>query len=143
MAKLKIAESATVDTGFTSGYGGVGGKPSAITSGVKTIEVTYNTVANAQVSNGYIVGQKGIRKFLCANSAVGDDSTDLTTVTLVNKVAGALEAGEGLINCYNTSNTAFRASRINSKYVYDFSGNKYIYKVDTVATELYANVEVA
>ena len=143
MAKLKIAESATVDTGFISGFGGVGGKPSAITSGVKTIDVQYHTAANAAVSNGYIVAQKGIRKFMCANSAVGDDSTDLTTVVLVNKVAGALEAGEASIICYDTSNTAFKASRINSKYVYDFAGNMYIYKVDTVATGSWANVAVS
>lgn len=143
MAKLKIAESATVDTGFASGYGGVGGKPSAITSGVKTINVQYNTAANAAVANGYIVAQKGIRKFLCANSAVGDDSTDLTTVTLVNKAAAALEAGEASIVCYDTSSAAFKASRINSKYVHDFSGNRYIYKVDTAATANYANVAVA
>ena len=143
MAKLKVAESSTVDTGFTSGYGGVGGKPSAITSGVKTIDVQYNTAANAAVSNGYIVAQKGIRKFMCANSAVGDDSTDLTTVVLVNKAAAALEAGEACIVCYDTSNTAFKASRINNKYVHDFAGNKYVYKVDTVATADWANVAVA
>lgn len=143
MAKLKIAESATVDIGFASGYGGVGGKPSTITSGVKTIDVQYNTSANAAVTNGYIVAQKGIRKFLCANSAVGDDSTGLTTVVLVNKAAAALEAGEASIVCYDTSGSAFKASRINSKFVYDFSGNKYIYKVDTAATATYANVSVA
>lgn len=143
MAKLKIAESSTVDTGYPSGYGGVGGKPSAITSGVKTIDVQYHTAANASVSNGYIVAQKGAKKFLCANSAVGDDSTDLTSVVLVNKVAGALDAGEASIICYDTSNTAFKASRITNKFVYDFSGNKYIYKVDTVATATYANVAVA
>ena len=143
MAKLKIAESATVDIGFASGYGGTGGKPSTITSGVKTIAVVYNTAANVQVSGGYIVGQKGAKKFLCANAAVGDDSTDLTTVVLVNKVDGALEAGEGSITCYDTSNAAFKASRITSKHVYDNSGNKYIYKVDTVATANWANVAVA
>jgi len=143
MAKLKIAESSTVDTGFASGYGGTGGKPSTITSGVKTIALTYNTAANVQVSDGYIVGQKGAKKFLCANAAVGDDTTDLTTVVLVNKVDGALEAGEGSIYCYDTSNVGFRASRITSKHVYDNSGNKYVYKIDTVATANWANVAVA
>ena len=143
MGKLKIAESSTVDTGFNNGYGGTGGKPSTITSGVKTIDIVYHTAANAAVSHGYIISAKGQRKFLVANSAVGDDSTDLTYVTLVDKVAGALDAGEAIINAYSTGNVAFRASRISSRHVYDWSGNKYIYKVDTVATDGWANVAVA
>ena len=143
MAKLKITESSTVDTGYPQVFGGTGGKPSTITSGPKTINVVYNTAANAAVSAGYVVAQKGARKFLCANSAVGDDSTDLTVVTLVDKTSANLLAGEGRIACYNTSNVAFNASRITNKYVYDFNGGKYIYKIDTVATDSWANVSVA
>lgn len=141
MAKLKIAHGSTVDQGRASGFGGTGGQPSTVTSGAKTINLTYNTTGNVQVTNGYIIAQKGAKKFLAANSAsVG---TSVTTVTLVNKESGALEAGEARIACYNTSNVAFNASRITSKHVYDFSGNKYIYKIDTVATASYANVSVA
>jgi len=141
MAKLKIAHGSTVDQGQASGFGGTGGQPSASTSGVKTIALTYNTTANVQVSDGYVITQKGAKKFLCANAA--SLGSDVTTVTLVNKVDGALEAGEGSIYCYNTSNVGFRASRITSKHVYDFSGNKYIYKINTVATENWANVAVS
>ncbi len=141
MAKLKITESATVDTGIASGLGGTGGLPSTITStGPQTIDVAYKTSANAAVTHGYIISQKGARKFLCANSAVGDDTTGLTTVTLVDKDITACEAGEGSLVCYDTSNTAFYASRVTTKYVYDWSGNKYIYRVNNVATTTYANV---
>lgn len=141
MAKLKIAHGATVDQGQASGFGGTGGQPSAETSGVKTIALTYNTSANARVASGYIIAQKGAKKFLCGNAAaVG---SDITTVTLVDKTNGALEAGEGSITGYDTSSASFRASRITSKHVYDFSGNKYIYKIDTPATATYANVSVS
>lgn len=147
MAKLKIAhKNGTIleDQGQNSGYGGTGGVPSTITStGVKTIALTYNTSANVQVSDGYIVSQKGASKFLVANSAVGDNVAGLTTITLVNKADGALLANEGTIHGYTTGNVGFFASRITTKYVYDFSGNKYIYKIDTVATPSWANVSVA
>lgn len=141
MAKLKITETATVDVGQASGFGGTGGLPSTITStGPKTIDIAYKTSANAAVTHGYIISQKGSRKFLCANSAVGDDTTDLTTVVLTNKAAAACDAGEGSLVCYDTTGNVFYASRVTTKHVYDWNGNKYIYKVDVPATVSYANV---
>lgn len=130
----------------TSGYGGVGGRPqSYTTTGTKTINVQYNTSGNAQVANGYIIAQKGKREFLVANSAaVG---TQVTLINLVNKTGGsgaqALTASEGRIQAYNTSNAAFNVSRISNRFVHDWSGNKYVYKVNTVATTTYANVASA
>ena len=126
----------------TSGYGGTGGRPqSYTTTGTKTINVTYNTAANAQVTNGYIIAQKGKREFYVGNSAaVG---TSLTFIQLVNKAAGALGPNEGRITCYNTSNVAFAASRISNRFVHDWSNNKYIYKINTVATANWANVASA
>jgi hypothetical protein len=149
MAKLKIAHKLTDGTltdqkvrPTTNGttIGGTGGQGQSITTtGVKTIAVTYNTTANVQVTTGYIIRQKGVRKFRVANAAsVG---TSIETVTLVNKVAGALTADEARITAYNTSNTAFAASRITNKFVYDFSGNRYRYVLaPTVAGATFANV---
>jgi hypothetical protein len=150
MAKLKIAHKVNgnlldqkvrplLDDGVTQ-VGGTGGQGQSITStGVKTIAVTYNTTANAQVTTGYIIAQKGIRKFRVANAAAVGTSID--TVTLVNKAAGALGPDEARIVCYNTSNTAFNASRITNKFVYDFSGNRYRYVLaPAVATATFANV---
>jgi hypothetical protein len=150
MAKLKIAHKQTDGTltdqkvrpTLTNGttIGGTGGQSQSITTtGVKTIAVTYNTTANAQVTTGYIFNQKGMRQFRVANAAaVG---TAVTNVTLVNKVAGALAAEEARITAYNTSNAAFAASRITNKFVYDFSGNKYRYVLaPTVAGATFANV---
>jgi hypothetical protein len=150
MAKLKIAHKTNgtltdqkvrplLDDGVTQ-VGGTGGQGQSITTtGVKTIAVTYNTDANVQVTTGYIFNQKGIRQFRAANAAaVG---TAVTNITLVNKAAGALAANEARLTCYNTSNTAFAASRITNKFVYDFSGNRYRYVLaPAVATATFANV---
>jgi hypothetical protein len=151
MAKgLKIAHKETSgilhDQSDGTIYGGVGGIPQTITStGVKTINVQYNTSANAVVANGYIVAQKGKREFLVANSAaVG---TQVTLIQLVNKTgtsgANALVASEGRIQAYNTSNVAFNVSQITNQRVSDWSSNKYIYKTNTAASATWANVAVA
>jgi len=145
--KLKIAQKQTNGTltdqaDGTSGFGGTGGQSRTITStGVKTLNVQYNTTGNTAVTSGYIIAQKGKRKFLVANAAaVG---TQVTVIQLVNKAAGALSTGEGTITAYNTSNTAFNVSRISNRFVHDWSGNKYIYKINTVATATNANVASA
>ena len=91
MAKLKIAKigsSNTLKDQYTgpSHLGGTGGASQAITSvGVKTIAIAYNTTANAQIVNGYILHQKGAHKFRVADQS----SNNITTATLVN-VAGNL-----------------------------------------------------
>ena len=144
--KLKIAHKQngilTDQADGTSGFGGTGGIPKTVTStGTKTISIQYVTPANVAVSTGYIVTQKGARKFMVANSAaVG---TQVATVLLTNNSAANLTPGQGSITCYNTSNVAFYASRITNRFVYDFAGNKYIYKINTAATATYANVASA
>lgn len=143
MAKLKIAHGTSIDQApGTSGFGGTGGQPQTVTStGVKTIDVQYVDAESNLVEHGYIIAQKGARKYLCANAAaVG---TQITTVTLTNTDSGNLTAGQGSVSCYNTSNVAFYASRITNKFVHDFDSNKYVYKIDTVATANNANVAVA
>lgn len=126
----------------TSGFGGTGGLSRTITStGVKTLNVQYNTTGNTAVASGYIIAQKGKRKFLVANAAAA--GTQVTVIQLVNKAAGALSTGEGTITAYNTSNTAFNVSRISNRFVHDWSGNKYVYKINTVATATNANVASA
>jgi hypothetical protein len=142
----KQASGTLTDQSDGTIYGGVGGIPQTITStGVKTINVQYNTSANAVVANGYIITQKGKREFLVANSAaVG---TQVTLIQLVNKTgtngANALVASEGRIQAYNTSNIAFNVSRVTNQRVYDWVGNKYIYKTNTAASATWANVAVA
>ena len=126
--------------------GAVGGIPQWITTtGVKTIKVQYRTTANVLHSNAYIIAQKGSISHFCAN-AVGaveghtHSNASATTCTLVN-LSVPMAPSTMTITGYTTSNTAFNASRITNKYVYDFGGNKYLYRHDTqVATSDFANV---
>ena len=162
MAKLKIAhkdtngrlhDQKTSPTAANVGgyYGGTGGENQTLTStGVKTILIEYNTASNVQVADGYVVAQKGIRKFLAANVATASVKTSVytTKVRLVNAATdNARLANEGTISCYSPANVAFNASRITNKYVYDFTSptpNRYRYVLsDVVAGNGFANVASA
>jgi hypothetical protein len=162
MAKLKIAHkdaSGTLHdqkispTAANVGgyYGGTGGENATLTStGVKTILVAYNTASNVQVTDGYVVAQKGIRKFLVSNVATASVKTSAytTTVRLVNAATdNARTINQGTISCYSPANVAFKASRITNKYVYDFTSptpNRYRYVLsDVVAGNGFANVASA
>jgi hypothetical protein len=143
MAKLKIASkdsSGILHDQYTgpARLGGTGGANQSITStGVKTIVVAYNTAANTQIANGYVIAQKGAHKFRVADQS----AANATTVTLVNATGNLRTAGQGTITGYNTSNVAFNASRITNKFVYDFSGNKMRYVMSpAVAGNGFANV---
>lgn len=140
---IKIAENSTTDISYGSGYGGVGGEPYS-SSGVYTISTVYADGAGNDIAQGYINQQRSKDRFVMMNaSSIGANQA---TVTLVNSTDGNvanLSANTGLILCYNTSNVQFYAQYITSKYVTDFSNNRYIYKTNTVATANWANVAVA
>jgi hypothetical protein len=133
--------------------GGVGGIPQWVTvDGVKTIDVQFRDANGILHANAYIVRQKGSKSFLCAN-AVGaveslthSNASVTTCVLTAGTDAANLVAATGSSVCtiigYDTSNTAFYASRITNKYVYDQSNNKYSYRTDVVANATYANVIV-
>lgn len=133
--------------------GGVGGIPQWVTvDGVKTIDVQFRDANGILHANAYIVRQKGSKSFLCAN-AVGaieslthSNASVTTCVLTAGTDAANLVAATGSSVCtiigYTTSNTAFYASRITNKYVYDQSNNKYSYRTDVVADATYANVIV-
>lgn len=142
---IKIAENSTSDISYGSGYGGVGGEPYS-SSGVYTISTVYADGAGNDIAQGYINQQRSKDRFVMMNaSSIGANQA---TVTLVNSTDGNvanLTANTGLILCYNTSNVAFYAQYITSKYVTDWSTppNKYIYKTQAVATANWANVATA
>lgn len=167
MAKgLKIAHDRSDGTkidqriGSNIYQGAVGGIPQWVTiDGVRTLKVQYRTDANVFIGNAYIVTQKGAKQHLVAN-AVGavegetHSNASVTVCTLVNINDPANVATTGVtqltapstmaITGYTTANTAFAVSRITSKHVYDFSGNKYRYRhaATQVATSTFANVVV-
>lgn len=162
MAKgLKIAHkdsSGTLhDQRITSSItqGAVGGIPAWVTgTGVRTLKVQYRTTAGILHANAYIISQKGAKSFLVAN-AVGavegytHSNASPTVCTLeagasASTGAPAATASTMAIVGYTTANTAFYASRITNKFVYDQAGNKYRYRwaATQVATSTFANVVV-
>lgn len=144
----KKADAVLVDQSVPSGRGGVGGIPQWVTStGTKTIKVQFVQADGTQHANAYIISQKGSKQFLVAN-AVGavnghtQSNASITVCTLVNTNPPTV-ANTMSISGYNTSSSAFNAKRITNKHVYDYSGNKYLYRgSDNLATATYANVEV-
>jgi hypothetical protein len=138
--------------GTSNYFGGVGGIPQWVTStGVKTIKVQFRTATGVLHANAYIIRQKGSEQFLVANAvgAVNGATHSNASVTVCTLAAGtdaansapAAGASTCTITGYTTSNTAFYASRITTKHVYDQSNVKMRYKHNSqVATSSFANV---
>lgn len=140
---IKHADSSTQDTGYASGFGGVIGQPYS-SSGVYTISTSYADATGTDVTQGYINQQRSKDRFIMMDaSSVGTKSTLVTLVNSTDGNVANLAANTGIILCYNTSNVAFYAQYITSKHVTDWSGNKYIYKVQAAATANWANVATA
>jgi hypothetical protein len=140
---IKRADSSTQDIGYASGYGGVIGRPYS-SSGAYTISTVYATADGTDVAQGYINQQRSKDRFVMMDAtAVGTKSTLVTLVNSTDGNVANLAANTGFIMCYNTSNTVFYAQYITSKYVVDWSNNRYIYKTQTVATANWANVATA
>ena len=160
---LKIAHKQTDGTlsdqritgstvGTSNYFGGVGGIPQWVTgTGVKTLKVQFRTAAGVLHANAYIIRQKGSEQFLVANAvgAVNGATHSNASVTVCTLAAGAdapnAAPASGASTCtitgYTTSNTAFYASRITTKHVYDQSNVKMRYKHNSqVATSSFANI---
>jgi len=141
---IKRTEGSTQDISYGSGYGGTIGQPYAQT-GVYTIITHYADGVGTDITQGYINQQRSKDRFIMMNA--GSIGANQAVVTLVNgdgNVAN-LASNTGTVLCYNTSNVQFYAQYITSKYVWDFSTppNRYIYKINTVATANWANVASA
>lgn len=135
-----------------STIGSTGGRPQWITTtGVKTIKAEYRDSAGILHANAYIIAQKGSIRFFVANAvgAIENHTHSNASATICTIAAGADAAngtpGSGAstvaIAGYNTSNTAFYASRISNKFVWDQNDVRYRYRgSDYVATSTFANV---
>lgn len=132
--------------------GATGGRPQWITvQGVKTVKVEYRDANGVLHANAYVVSQRGSKRFFVANavSAVENHTHSNASATTCTLTAGSDAANgtpsSGAAVCsivgYDTSNTAFYASRISNKYVWDQNNVRYRYRTsDYPATATYANV---
>ena len=134
MAKLKIAginNGVPTDRSSPGGIGGVGGLTSL--SG-NQIQPTVK-IGSASAASGSIIAQKGMHKFRVT------DGTTTGTCTLVNLATPTVANTMSIVVTKSDAST-FQASRITNKFVYDFAGNKYRYKL-AAATATFVSVAYA
>ena len=134
MAKFIVAginNGVPTDRGIASGNGGVGGLTSL--SG-NQIQPTVK-IGSASAASGSIIAQKGRTKFRVT------DGTNIGNCYLVNLATPTVANTMSIVVTKSDAST-FQASRITNKFVYDFAGNKYRYKL-AAATATFVSVAYA
>lgn len=137
MAKFKTAKSATKGNGYAnSASTALPGGDTDLTGNQFLVRVKIGTNSEA---DGYIIKQKGSKKFLVT------DGTNTGVCALANLADSSLTANTMTVTCVMADSTAFKASKITNKFVWDQDGNKYLVGVaadDTTTPETVA-VEAA
>ena len=114
---LKIAKSSTSGTGFPQTASGVVGGNTSITGNQVLARVKIG--ANAE-ANGFIVRQKGKRKFLVS------DGTNTGVCSLANTGNGTLANNTMTVTCTFANSSTFRAATLTNHFVTSFAGVKYV-----------------
>ena len=140
---IKIAKSATIDSGFNNPagagntYGVVGGDTAFSTP---TILCRVKIGANAE-ADGWVVGQKGKSKFLVT------DGTNTGICFLANLADGSLTDDTMTITVTKADTSTVRLSYITNHWGLDFSNNRYVLTFNAAgaapAGTLYPLVQVA
>ena len=126
--QVTILSATGTNTAFY--LGGVGGEPTAVTA-VLTIKCSYITATGTSKGDGFIVEQRGRKSFYVQSDADGATKFASTTRTLcvLNPVAAvSLANSEMSIKCVDPTGTAFYASRISNRFVWNGS-SRYRYTV--------------
>jgi hypothetical protein len=129
---LKIKKSATVDVGFDNPvsaepstgrendyYGVVGGNTSLSTAAYPVVKVRV-FVTGASEADGWIIRQKGSRKFLVT------DGTNTGVCQLADIADSSLTAGTMTVSVIPPDSTEIRLARFTNKWGIDFSNNRYL-----------------
>ena len=130
---LKIAKSATIDTGFPQTASGVVGGNTGISGSQVLCRVKVGSNSEA---NGFIIRQKGKKKFL-----VQDASGNQGVCTLVNVANSSLTANTMTVTCTFANAATFRAASLTNHFVTSFAGVKYV--ADNAANAATTPVTVA
>ena len=120
--QVTILSATGTNTAFY--LGGVGGEPTAVTA-VLTIKCSYKMADGTSKTDGFIVEQRGRKSFYVqsdADTATKFASTTRTLCVLNPVAAGSLAASEMSIKCIDPTGTAFYASRISNRYVWNGTG---------------------
>ena len=113
---LKTAKGAGIDTGYDQPYGVVGGN-----SGIAgtQIQCRVKIGANAE-ANGWIIRQKGARKFLVT------DGVNIGQCALVDLANGTLTNDSMTITVTKGDATTRRLAKLGDAFGIDFTGTGYI-----------------
>ena len=136
---IKTAKSNTIDTGYGASQYGVVGGAYGIAGTQIACQVKIGTNAEAA---GYIIRQKGARKFLVT------DGVNTGVCVLADRALGALADGEMTIEITKLDTTTARLAKFGTSFGVDFTGTGYyltfgaaaavptggIYQVATVAS---------
>lgn len=134
MAKFKTAKSATKDSGYPVGTALTGGNTSISGNQISpAVKVGSNSAAT-----GYIVRQKGAKKFL-VNDLAGNEGI----CTLTNTDSGNLTANTMSIECTYANAATFYASRITNKFVWNQTDDKFLVGTTASASTTPATVAVS
>lgn len=114
---LKIAKSATIDTGYNnpSGYGVVGGD-----TGVAATQILCQVKIGANPeAAGYIIRQKGNTKYLVT------DGVNTGVCVLADLPDGSLTDDTMTVTITKLDTTTARLAKFGDSYGYDFTGTGY------------------
>lgn len=113
---LKTAKGAGIDTGYDQPYGVVGGN-----TGVPGTQILCRVKigANAE-SNGWIIRQKGARKYLVT------DGVNIGQCALVDLANGTLTDNSMTITITDVGAVTHRLSQLGDSFGVDFAGQGYL-----------------
>jgi hypothetical protein len=114
---LKIAKSATIDSGYNSpsGYGVVGGN-----TGIATTQILCQVKIGANPeAPGYIIRQKGSKKYLVT------DGTNTGICFLRDEATGALTDDSMTVTITKFDTTTARLANFSDSFGYDFTDTGY------------------
>lgn len=114
---LKIAKSATIDTGYDNGagLGVVGGD-----TGIATTQILCRVKIGANPeSDGYIIRQKGSKKYIVT------DGTNTGICYLTNEPNGSLSESAMTVSATKLDTTTIRLAHFGDTYGTDFTGTGY------------------
>lgn len=140
---LKIAKSATIDSGFNNPAGsgntyGVVGGDTALS--VPTVLCRVKIGANAE-TDGYIIRQKGASKFLVS------DGTNTGICSLANLADGTLTSDTMTVTITKLDTTTARLAKFSNHFGLDFSDTGYYLTFNAAAAApsgmLYTVAQVA
>lgn len=114
---LKIAKSATIDSGYSnpSGYGVVGGD-----TGIATTQVLCQVKIGANPEGpGYILRQKGAKKYLVT------DGTNTGICFLTDEATGTLSDNAMTVTITKFDTSTARLANFSDSFGYDFTNTGY------------------